>query len=195
MSYEEASTISACGITAAMCIFLRLSLPCPFWKPAESVPSSEAPLPVSIYGASTSLGLFTAQMVQIAAKASGQEIRLIGAASRPKHDMLKEAPYRHSFLVDYREKDWPEQVRGLASGGVDYAVDCISARETVKNTESVLKSTGRFVVVRAPSVSGFSMEELTIKPIYNAVFAALGHELDFCGKQSVPLTVAVHKEC
>lgn len=184
MSYEEAATISTCGMTAAHSIFFHLGLPSPFWEQPSSLSSNGPPLTVFLYGASTSVGLFAAQMVQMAAKSSKHNIKLFGAASRAKHALLKGEPYKFDELVDYHDVDWPEKVRALANGdGVDFALDCISEGKTVLDTQSVLNDkAGKLVVVRGtPSGGGYEADERGIKPIYEIVFTALGHELDMKG--------------
>lgn len=177
MSYEEASTVSACGLTAAQCLFFHMGLPSPFWP--SSITKGGEPLTVFLYGASTTVALYAAQLVHLAAKTSGRKVKLVGAASKGKYEMLKKAPYSYDALVDYHDTDWPEQMRELTSGGADFAIDCVTEGETVRKTESVLKRTGRFVMMRSPASGKFSMDDLEIKPIYNNVFQCLGHELQF----------------
>ncbi|KAF3764369.1 GroES-like protein [Cryphonectria parasitica EP155] len=179
MSYEGASTITACGLTAAQCLSYHLGVPSPFW-PSTSSAAGDGPLTIFLYGASTSLGLFAAQLAHLAASTSGRAVKLVGTASKARHEMLKKAPYSYDALVDYHEADWPEQVRQLTGGGgVDFAVDCVTEPETIIKTESVLKRTGQFVIVRNPSMIGFSMDDVEIKPICNSVFECLGHALYF----------------
>ena len=76
MTLEQASTISLCALTAAQAVFLRLGLaPPPFDIPlSATIQSSTAtntsqPLHVLIYGASTSVGLYAAQLIRHAAAA------------------------------------------------------------------------------------------------------------------------------
>lgn len=187
MSYEEAATIPACGMTAAQSLFFHLGLPAPFGQPQAPERSchSEEALAVFIYGASTSVGLFTAQLVHLAARTSGRAINLIGTASKANHTMLKAEPYAYDALVDYHDADWVNQVRAATGGGADFAVDCVSEGETAKNTDATLKNTGDFVVVRGgPSGGPWEADVLKHKPTYTVVFVCLGHELEFGGQYS-----------
>lgn len=70
-SYEEASTITACGMTAAQCLFFHLGLPSPFW--ASNIPEGDEPLAIFLHGASTSLELYAAQLVHLAATPGRQQ--------------------------------------------------------------------------------------------------------------------------
>ena len=139
ISFEEAATINLCGLTAAQAIFYRLGLDAPFsWQSSETrrvevsvtnpnVPSGMGePLFFFIYGATTSVGLFAAQLVRHSLKGSGRRFVLIGAASPARFNLLKTEPYSYDHLVDYHDIDWPEQVRTLTGGGAHYAYDCIS---------------------------------------------------------------------
>jgi NADPH:quinone reductase-like Zn-dependent oxidoreductase len=87
-------------------------------------------------------------------------------------------------LVDYREADWPEQVRRLAGGdGVDFAYDAISEGETVKKVASTLKEGGRMAIVRSRQGRAWAASEegLTVEPIYGAVWEGLGAEIQYQG--------------
>ncbi|KAK1470788.1 hypothetical protein CCUS01_00903 [Colletotrichum cuscutae] len=60
MSFQEAATVSLCGLTAAQGVFSRLKLPGPFTQ-SQSFDhlklTNEEPVNVFIYGATTSLGI------------------------------------------------------------------------------------------------------------------------------------------
>ncbi|KAF4830927.1 Enoyl reductase [Colletotrichum tropicale] len=145
LSFESTATISLCGLTAAQGVFARLQLPCPFFNTrgfsglglgADSIVN------VFIYGATSSLGLYAAQLVRASEKTSGRTIRLIGAASASKHAMLKQRPYGYDVLVDYWDVDWVEQVRRAARGGVQYAIDAISKSPSAEQVEQTLAEDG-----------------------------------------------------
>ncbi|KAH8589094.1 chaperonin 10-like protein [Bisporella sp. PMI_857] len=186
ISFEAAATISMCGLTAAQGVFDRLQLPCPFHQTGSfdwlNFAEGE-PVNVFIYGATSSLGLFAAQLVRLAEQTSGTNIRLIGAASASKHAMLLEAPYKYDLLVDYRDSDWPGKVREAAGarGGVQYALDAFSQGPSVQLTESTFGPQGRFAVFRSPVVGKFDISKLKIKPIIGAVWEALGVEIGYQG--------------
>jgi len=115
---EEAAGVSLVALTAAQGMWYRLGLQAPFEYDAKKVleehpewfksrsNSTGSTLNFFIYGASTSVGLFASQMIRISAKASGNNIRLFGAASKSKWKMLQAEPYGYEQLVDYRDEDW-----------------------------------------------------------------------------------------
>lgn len=183
MSLEAASAISMCGLTAAQGVFTRLGLPCPFDGQVNSSTSSASDITnVLIYSASTSLGLYAAQLVQLAARASGRKIRLIGTASASKHDFLRQAPYNYDVLVDYRDPNWVEKVKEATEGkGIDRAVDSISEGESVYSVHSTLNDNAKMAVFRGPKGGQYDPSELRVKPIYGAVWEGLGHEIGYNG--------------
>lgn len=173
-----------CGLTAAQAVFGRLGLPCPFstsLPPTSPIPSSAEPLNILVYGSSTSLGLYTAQLLHLFSQASSLPIRLIGAASPSKHSPLQQKPYSYTALVDYRSHTWVSDVLSLTNGrGVDYAVDCISEGSTVVQVERTFGPRGRkLAVIRAPANSGYDTSAMRVKPAYGAVWEGLGVEVGF----------------
>lgn len=173
LSFEEASTVSMCGLTAAQGLFYRLQLLSPFYPSPK--PLSVSPLRIFIYGATTSVGLYAAQLARLAS----QDVQLIGAASKAKHDFLRAVPYAYDILVDYREEGWEEEVL-RATGGVDVAVDCIAEGSTVEKVHKTFgQKEGRFAVFRTPGGGGYDVETLRVKPIYGAVWEGLGVEVGY----------------
>ncbi|KXH25657.1 hypothetical protein CNYM01_07202 [Colletotrichum nymphaeae SA-01] len=164
--FQEAATISLCGLTAAQGVFSRLELPGPFTQSLNFDHlrlANEGPVNVFIYGATTSLGLFAAQLVRLAEKTSGTRIRLIGAASSAKHDMLRQAPYSYDELVNYRDADWQ------------------ATSPSVERVHDTLVNEGKLAVFRAPALAGFDPSKLRIRPITGAVWEGLGVEIQYQG--------------
>jgi NADPH:quinone reductase-like Zn-dependent oxidoreductase len=219
MSLEDAASVSMCGLTAAQGVFYRLGLPAPFW-PAKSKPDTEVqagaeaerhPTPSSpirpetsslpnvvnvlIYGASTSLGMYAAQLVRLAERhlPPGTQMRVIGAARTDKHPFLRAPPYRYDELVDYRDDNWPAEVRAATGGaGVQYALDTISEGETVSKVESTFADsdtgTRRFAVFRGPAGGRYDPSGMRVKPIYGAAWEGLGVEIGYNGGSKFPVT-------
>lgn len=198
--YEEAAAVSLCGLTAAQGLFFRLGLEAPFrWeddsdegvlKRVQSEGSDGSggaggqgqqrrPLSFFVYGASTSVGLYVAQLVHRSAEHTGRRIRLIGAANPRNWDMLKEEPYAYDQLVDYRDRSWPEQVRRASSGGVQYAYDAISEGSTVKEVSSTLRGGGKLAVVRSKEAGAWQSEGVSTEAIYGAVWEGLGEDVEY----------------
>lgn len=120
-----------------------------------------------IYGASTSVGLYAAQLIRQSAKASGRDITLYGAASQKHFQMLQAEPYSYDFLVDYHDADWPTKVRDLTQTGteVDWAYDCISEGLTVSKIARILGPNGKMAIVRSREGGAWTEEEhLPVEP-------------------------------
>ncbi|KAF9774276.1 hypothetical protein IL306_007767 [Fusarium sp. DS 682] len=184
LTLEEAATISMCGLTAAQALFGRLGLPSPFSPNSSTQKASDTKTTnIFIYGSSTSVGLYAAQLAHIAAKISGMSIRLIGAASPSKHELLRNEPYKYDVLVDYRDKDWVQKVKDATNGsGIDLALDCISEGQTVYKTHETLAPSAKFAVIRGPVGGQYDPALLTVKPAYGAVWEGLGVEVGYNGK-------------
>ncbi|POS72803.1 hypothetical protein DHEL01_v208802 [Diaporthe helianthi] len=200
VSYEQAAAVSLCGLTAAQGLFFRMGLDAPFrWEDEsdegglkrvqsqQSATSDVSPvaqqrrgaLSFFVLGASTSVGLYVAQLVRRSAEHTGRRIRLIGAANPRNWYMLKDEPYAYDHLVDYRDQNWPEQVRRLSSGGVHYAYDAISEGSTVREVCSTLREGGKLAVVRSREAGAWEAEGVTIDPIYGAVWEGLGEDVEY----------------
>ncbi|KAJ3543217.1 hypothetical protein NM208_g3693 [Fusarium decemcellulare] len=182
LSLEQASTISMCGLTAAQGLFTRLGLPSPFSTTQIQHVQDTKPINIFIYGSSTSVGLYAAQLTQLAASAAGLKIHLIGVASPSKHEFLRQKPYNYDELVDYRDPKWTDKVKALTNGnGVDFALDCISEDASVYGTHETLSSSAKFGVFRGPVGGRYDPSKLSIKPIYGAVWEGLGVEIGYNG--------------
>ncbi|KAJ0131811.1 Uncharacterized protein HZ326_25100 [Fusarium oxysporum f. sp. albedinis] len=191
MSFEEAAGISMCGLTAAQGLFSRLQLPCPFFRTegfGHLGLKTGNPANILIYGATSSLALFAAQLVRLSEQFSGANVNLIGVASASKHDLLRAKPYTFDVLIDYHDSDWTEQVKKLTeeTGGVHYAVDAVSISPTVEQIESLLAPNGRFAVYRSPALGKYDINKLRIKPLIGAVWEGLGVEIGYHGARTIP---------
>ena len=194
LKLEQAAGVSLVALTAAQGIWYRLGLKAPFSYDEEQVLREQPVLArnrnldhdgtmdVFIYGASTSVGLLAAQMVRLSAKAAGKNVRLFGAASKVRWDLLRSEPYGYDFLVDYRAKDWPEQIRKFSNGaGMHVAYDCISEGNSVAMISSTLSVNGKSAIVRSRAGGAWNADDLPVEPIYGAVWEGLGEEVQYQG--------------
>ena len=188
---EDAAAVSLCGLTAAQALFFRMGLQTPFqWqesagettRPGHSKQRQQNAFSVFIYGATTSVGMYAAQLVHRSAEFSGQRVKLYGAAS-PKHfEMLTSEPYCYDQMMDYHDTDWPTQVLNLTKGkGVDYAYDCISEGSTVADTSKTLASGGKMAIVRSKEGGAWMDQDLPVEPSYGAVWEGLGESVEYQG--------------
>ncbi|KAJ6512884.1 chaperonin 10-like protein [Mycena sanguinolenta] len=183
VTFEEAASVSLCALTAAQGLFFRLGLDAPFqWDPSDTSKEgvgSNGELLFFVFGASTSVGMYVAQLVHRSVEMSGRRVRLIGAASPRNWDLLKGDPYRYDVLVDYRDTSWPEQVREASGGGVHFAYDAISEGSTVRDVSSTLGRGGKMAVVRSREAGAWDPEGVTAEPIYGAVWEGLGEDVQY----------------
>lgn len=139
-----------------------------------------------VNGASTSVGMYVAQLVRRSAETAGRRVTLIGLA-RPRHfERLKAEPYRYDHLIDHRDPDWPDKVRqasgggdGGGGGGVHYAYDAISEASTVRDAISTLRKGGKVAVVQAKEAGAWDTAGVTTEPLYGAVWEGLGEDADY----------------
>lgn len=132
-----------------------------------------------VAGASTSVGMYVAQLVRRSAEMTGRRVKLIGLASPRNFEKLKAKPYGYDHLLDYRDPDWPEKVRQASGGGVHYAYDAISEGSTVRNTSSTLRKGGKMAVVRSREAGAWETDGVMAEPLYGAVWEGLGEDVDY----------------
>ncbi len=89
---------------------------------------------VLIHGAAGGVGIAAVQLCRLASA------RIIGTASRPKHDVLRTLGVEP---LDYRRTDWPARVLDLTDGrGVDIALDPVGGA-SFKHSFAVLAPGGK----------------------------------------------------
>ncbi|KAK7204337.1 chaperonin 10-like protein [Myxozyma melibiosi] len=155
VSFESAATLPLASLTAAYGLFDILPLPTP-WRPATGA------FPIVIYGASSSVGVFSVQLAKLAGLSP-----IIGVAGKSKQLALD---LGCDFVVDYRSTDdVPAAIRSHLKPGQEllYAWDCISERGSVENLAAAL----------APSNGSEKRIGLVLPDLYDAdKVASLGVE-------------------
>jgi NADPH:quinone reductase-like Zn-dependent oxidoreductase len=102
------------------------------------------------YGASTSAGVYAAQLVRWSARFIGKTVKLINTVSKKRFPMLQSKPYEHDGFHGLQRKGWLEQVKELTDGrGVDIFCDCISEGSKVKKASSTPRDGGGVAIVRS----------------------------------------------
>jgi NADPH:quinone reductase-like Zn-dependent oxidoreductase len=192
LSSDEAAGVSLVALTAAQGMWYRMGLPAPFEYDREAVLKEhpqwqqsgveDETVNVLIYSASTSVGLYAAQMARISANATGRNIKLFGTASKARWQFLKAEPYAYDFLVDYRDQDWAQQIMELTEGvGIHYAYDGLSEGDSVARVASTLVKGGKMAIVRSREGGAWKANQLPIEPVYGAVWEGLGEEVQYQG--------------
>ena len=123
--------------------------------------------------------------MRIVAHESGRQTLLFGTGSSARHEMLKAPPYRYDGLVDYREPHWVESFLNMEGGvSVQYAIDCISEGDSVRNVSQIVAAGGSTTVSHSCEGKAWSMEpgELPFQLIYGVVWEGLGVEVEYQGK-------------
>jgi NADPH:quinone reductase-like Zn-dependent oxidoreductase len=190
MGFEESSTVSLCGLTAAQAIYYRLGLEAPFrWKQEVGSDSgqqddnrSRQKINFFIFGASTSVAMYAAQLVRHSAEVTGATITLFGTASESRFQMLRNQPYCYDHLVDYHDTSWPDKIGELSGDvGMDYILDCISEGDSVTKVSQTLREGGHLAIVRSKEGGAWKAENLPVEPVYGAVWEGLGVEIQYSG--------------
>lgn len=135
ISFQQAATLPLAFATAVQAMYRRLALPEPYQSKTGEY--------FLVYGGATSVGKYAIQL----GKLSG--FRVIAAASRKNHDLLKSLGA--DTLVDYHEEDWVEQVKNVCHGKLKYALDCIAQGGTPERVARALShSKGDHLVTIIP---------------------------------------------
>ncbi|KAI1770515.1 zinc-binding dehydrogenase [Hypoxylon cercidicola] len=136
VSYQDAAVVPLAFATAVQALFDRLKLPEPS-QPAKSA------FPVLINGGTSSVGLYAIQLAKLAG------LFVITTGSTKNHQLLKS--FGADAVVDYKDPDWPEQVRKLSHDGLEHVFDCISEHGTPEAATRALSPTkGGFIVTLLP---------------------------------------------
>ncbi|KAB1671656.1 zinc-binding dehydrogenase, partial [Klebsiella pneumoniae] len=127
------------------------------------------PIPVLINGGASSVGMYS---VQIAKRAG---LFVVATASKRNHDRVK--ALGADAVVDYTEKDWPEQVRKLTGDKLEHAFDCISEKETLHSVAAAISSKGGHVVCILPRKQDELDAGSNVKVESTIVYTVFGRDL------------------
>ncbi|KAK3076451.1 hypothetical protein LTS18_012970, partial [Coniosporium uncinatum] len=110
--------------------------------PEPSKPTKDS-FPLFINGGTSSVGKYAIQL----AKLSG--LFVVASGSKKNHELLKELGA--DACVDYKDEDWPQQVRKLTHDKLEHAFDCVAKGGSVeKITEAMSPSKGGHTVTLLP---------------------------------------------
>ncbi|KAI0376233.1 zinc-binding dehydrogenase [Hypomontagnella monticulosa] len=136
VSYQDAAVIPLAFATAVQSMFGRLKLPEPS-KPAKDV------FYFLVSGGTSSVGNYAVQLGKLAGAF------VIATGSPRNHQFLKSLGA--DAVVDYRDPNWPEEVRKLTHDGLELAFDCISEHGTPEAIATALSPTkGGHIVTILP---------------------------------------------
>nr|XP_057917890.1 synaptic vesicle membrane protein VAT-1 homolog [Doryrhamphus excisus] len=147
MSFEEGAAIPINYMTAYMMLFEMANL-----KPGKSV---------LIHMAAGGVGIAATQLCQTV-----PDVTVFGTASASKHDIIAQVGVTHP--IDYRTKDYVEEIGKISPSGVDIVLDPLGGADTQKGF-NMLKPLGSLIVFGAANcVTGQKKSLLAIvKTWYN----------------------------
>ncbi|KAF5324791.1 hypothetical protein D9611_004295 [Ephemerocybe angulata] len=179
VSFDDAASLPLCALTAAQALYIRLGLDPPFpgspysKPPVQAHSDGSAPV-ILVYSAATSLGLYTVQLARLLRYHTPEgEAKpfMVVTTSSPKHfGKLKDLGADAVF--DYRDSSWPEQVRQAYSGGIDYAVDCISEGDTTGVISDLYRTGGGVIAVIRAVAWNKERVRSDVTPPYGATLRA-----------------------
>ncbi|TCD64946.1 hypothetical protein EIP91_003404 [Steccherinum ochraceum] len=178
VSFDEAATVPLCALTAAQALFIRLKINAPFPSPFQHTAKTEESPAILIYSTSSSVGLYTLELVKHARTSAGKPFRIFATASPKNHARLLKQGVDQVF--DYRDPEWPALAKA-ASGGISYGVDCLSEGDsTAKISQTFVKEGGFITCFRIGEWSREGIRE-GVEAGYAAVWVGLGKEISYFG--------------
>ncbi|KAK5906003.1 hypothetical protein CgunFtcFv8_001906 [Champsocephalus gunnari] len=127
MSFEEGAALPVNYLTAYLMLFESANL-----KPGKSV---------LVHMAAGGVGVAVTQLCQTV-----PDVTVFGTASASKHEIISQGGVTHP--IDYRTKDYVEEVRKISPKGVDIVLDPLGGSDTQKGF-SLLKPLGMLIVFGA----------------------------------------------
>uniref|UniRef100_A0A3Q0RQQ0 Vesicle amine transport 1 n=1 Tax=Amphilophus citrinellus TaxID=61819 RepID=A0A3Q0RQQ0_AMPCI len=127
MSFEEGAALTINYMTAYMMLFEMANL-----RPGKSV---------LIHMAAGGVGIAATQLCQTV-----QDVTVFGTASASKHETITQGGVTHP--IDYRTKDYVEEIRKISPKGVDIVLDPLGGSDTQKGF-GLLKPLGMIIVFGA----------------------------------------------
>ncbi|XP_022598509.1 synaptic vesicle membrane protein VAT-1 homolog [Seriola dumerili] len=127
MSFEEGAALPVNYITAYMMLFEMANV-----RPGKSI---------LIHMAAGGVGIAATQLCKTV-----QDVTVFGTASASKHETIAQGGVTHP--IDYRTKDYVEEIRKINPKGVDIVLDPLGGSDTQKGF-SLLKPLGTLIVFGA----------------------------------------------
>lgn len=142
VSFQEGAALPLAALTSAVGLYERLRLPQP-WVPRKD---DEKPIPLVIYGASSSIGYYA---TQFAVRSNIHPI--IGVAGRARSHVEKLLdPSKGDAIVDYRDGDEGVQKgikEALKGAELHHCFDGVSEKGSYQNVAKVIAENGHITLV------------------------------------------------
>ncbi|XP_076008007.1 synaptic vesicle membrane protein VAT-1 homolog [Genypterus blacodes] len=145
MSFEEGAALPISYLTAYMMLFDMTHL-----RPGKSV---------LIHCAAGGVGIAATQLCQTV-----QDVTIFGTASASKHDIIAQGGVTHP--IDYRTKDYVEEIHKISPEGVDIVLDPLGGLDSQKGYD-LLKPLGTIISFGAANcVTGTKKNLLAIAKVW-----------------------------
>uniref|UniRef100_H2TFV1 Vesicle amine transport 1 n=1 Tax=Takifugu rubripes TaxID=31033 RepID=H2TFV1_TAKRU len=130
MSFEEGAALPINYLTAYVMLFEMANL-----RPGKSV---------LIHMAAGGVGIAATQLCQTV-----PDVTIFGTASASKHETIAQGGVTHP--IDYRTRDYVEEIRKISPNGVDIVLDPLGGSDTQKGF-SLLKPLGTLIIFGAANI-------------------------------------------
>ncbi|KAI0475523.1 GroES-like protein [Xylariaceae sp. FL0804] len=168
VSFQEAAVIPLAFATAVQAMIGRLKMPEPS-RPAKTA------FPFLVNGGSTSVGQYAIQLGKMAGAF------VIATGSARNHARLE--ALGADAVVDYKDADWPEQVRKLSHDGLEHALDTISEKGTPEAVARAMSPTkgGKAIFLLPVGDVRDKVENKKVRMESTIAYTVFGKALDFGG--------------
>jgi len=159
-------------------LFILLEINAPFASPYQFIETFQISPSILVYSGATSVGLFTIGLARNLRTRGGHPYRIFATASPKNHHKLLALGVE--AVYDYRSPTWREELR-KASGGISYAVDCLSEDDsTAIISHTFVEDGGKIAVVR----TAWRKEGIrpNVIPVYGAAISGLSNVARSNGK-------------
>ncbi|CAF1377767.1 unnamed protein product [Adineta steineri] len=163
ISPDKAATIPLASITAALGLFHEMGLPLPL----TTTTTTSKPA-ILVWSGSTSVGQYAIQLAKVIG------CFVITTASPVRHDYLKELGADVCF--DYKDSNVVSQIKQVTNDNLNYAIDCISEKESIKQVCAALTGQHPQVVTILPRISSEIPSHIKERSVL--MYTIFGHEIN-----------------
>lgn len=150
LSFEEGASIGISFMTTGLALFKSLGLP---GNPLER---STHPVPVLVFGGSSSTGTAAIQLLKIAG------FEPVATCSPHNFDLVKS--YGASAVFDFRAPRCTTDIRNYTKNGLKFALDCISTTASMQFCYEALGRAGGKYTALEPYAEAVAQTRKVIKP-------------------------------
>lgn len=162
-SFEQGATLGISFLTAGLALFKSLGIPGRPLEPAKK------PLPILVYGGSSSCGTASLQLLREAGHIP------ITTCSPHNFDLVKS--YGAVEVFDYNDPNSIDQIKKYTKNGLAYVLDCISTTNSMQFCYKVLGRPGGKYTSLEPFSAAVAQTRKIVKPDWVMGPSLLGQEV------------------